>query len=307
MLTYTATARSCTCSPGAPSTRSRRRRTGKQVAFKLAYDGGYQRYYTDNPTVQATLRELRDLQGQSGSRDGRRRTTRRAGRSGRRSRRPTRRSRGCAARPRTTGRRFTCPTYDGPALADLVAACKAPDGSYWAVQSWDRDLPDYGVDTDGGPVADGDPPLPLDGRAARPHRPRRLGLRRPVEPPLGHLHLQRHGRLRLPARPRRASRSTASGATSTSTPTTPPTGRAGGGRTASSRTSPAAPGATASTRTAPTRRAPDRSTALTILGPGVTPDVSVTVPAPGRLRQRPRRRPTTRRSKALNDPKCQPH
>ncbi len=40
---------------------------------------------------------------------------------------------------------FTCPRYDGPALADEVAACKAPDGSYWAVQSWDRDLPDYGV------------------------------------------------------------------------------------------------------------------------------------------------------------------
>ena len=27
----------------------------------------------------------------------------------------------------------------------MVTACKAPDGSYWAVQSWDRDLPDYGV------------------------------------------------------------------------------------------------------------------------------------------------------------------
>jgi len=44
-----------------------------------------------------------------------------------------------------TGRTFSCPTYDGPPLADVIAACKAPDGSYWAVQSWDRDLPSYGV------------------------------------------------------------------------------------------------------------------------------------------------------------------
>jgi len=26
-----------------------------------------------------------------------------------------------------------------------VVACKAPDGSYWAVQEWQRELPDYGV------------------------------------------------------------------------------------------------------------------------------------------------------------------
>jgi hypothetical protein len=42
-------------------------------------------------------------------------------------------------------RTFSCPAYTGPPIADLVAACTAPDGSYWAVQSWDRDLPDYGV------------------------------------------------------------------------------------------------------------------------------------------------------------------
>jgi len=41
--------------------------------------------------------------------------------------------------------RGSCGTYDGPALAWLVTACKAPDGSYWALQSWQRDLPDYGV------------------------------------------------------------------------------------------------------------------------------------------------------------------
>ena len=39
-----------------------------------------------------------------------------------------------------------CRPYDGPELADFVAACKAPDGSYWALQSWQRKLPHRGVD-----------------------------------------------------------------------------------------------------------------------------------------------------------------
>jgi hypothetical protein len=38
----------------------------------------------------------------------------------------------------------TCTPYDGPKLPWLVTACKAGDGSYWAVQSWQRMLPDYG-------------------------------------------------------------------------------------------------------------------------------------------------------------------
>ena len=38
-----------------------------------------------------------------------------------------------------------CGTYDGSPLAWLVAACKAPDGSYWALQAWQRALPNYGV------------------------------------------------------------------------------------------------------------------------------------------------------------------
>ena len=39
-----------------------------------------------------------------------------------------------------------CAPYDGPPLAYLVAACKAPDGTYWAVQSWQRGLPLLGFD-----------------------------------------------------------------------------------------------------------------------------------------------------------------
>jgi hypothetical protein len=38
-----------------------------------------------------------------------------------------------------------CLPYDGPPVPFAVIACKAPDGSYWAVQEWQRELPDYGV------------------------------------------------------------------------------------------------------------------------------------------------------------------
>ncbi|HJQ74155.1 MAG TPA: hypothetical protein VJ814_04675 [Gaiellaceae bacterium] len=37
-----------------------------------------------------------------------------------------------------------CRPYDGPPLAWLVKACKAPDGSYWALQAWKRIVPNYG-------------------------------------------------------------------------------------------------------------------------------------------------------------------
>jgi hypothetical protein len=40
-----------------------------------------------------------------------------------------------------------CRPYDGPPLVYLVTACKAPDGSYWALQSWQRNLPHRGWDT----------------------------------------------------------------------------------------------------------------------------------------------------------------
>ena len=42
--------------------------------------------------------------------------------------------------------RNRCAAYDGPRLALLVAACKAPDGTYWAVQAWQRRLPNLGFD-----------------------------------------------------------------------------------------------------------------------------------------------------------------
>ena len=38
----------------------------------------------------------------------------------------------------------SCSAYDGPALAWMVTACKASDGSYWALQKWQVQLPDLG-------------------------------------------------------------------------------------------------------------------------------------------------------------------
>ena len=38
-----------------------------------------------------------------------------------------------------------CQPYDGPELAWLVAACKAPNGSYWALQAWQTALPNLGM------------------------------------------------------------------------------------------------------------------------------------------------------------------
>ena len=40
-----------------------------------------------------------------------------------------------------------CGSYDGPPLAWLLVACKAPDGSYWALQRWQRLKPNYGGKT----------------------------------------------------------------------------------------------------------------------------------------------------------------
>src|SRR4051812_34601277 len=40
--------------------------------------------------------------------------------------------------------RNACQAYDGPKLIRVLAACKAPDGSYWALQGEQTDLPNLG-------------------------------------------------------------------------------------------------------------------------------------------------------------------
>ena len=117
---------------------------GRQVAFTLQYDGGFKKNYSQNPAVIAALAKLRVLQSQM------LRETAAANNPARYALSPkikTLYAKLERLREQATNywQTFTCPTYTGPALADVVAACKAPDGSYWAVQSWDRDLPDYGV------------------------------------------------------------------------------------------------------------------------------------------------------------------
>jgi hypothetical protein len=49
-------------------------------------------------------------------------------------------------RPTWKGFVNRCRSYDGPPLVYVVAACKAPDGSYWALQTWQRTLPLLGFD-----------------------------------------------------------------------------------------------------------------------------------------------------------------
>lgn len=45
--------------------------------------------------------------------------------------------------------RSTCRPYTGPRLAWLVTACTAGDGSHWALQAWQRSLPNYGLPATG--------------------------------------------------------------------------------------------------------------------------------------------------------------
>ncbi len=39
-----------------------------------------------------------------------------------------------------------CRAYAGPTIPNMLAACTAPDGTYWAVQQWPQPLPDLGFD-----------------------------------------------------------------------------------------------------------------------------------------------------------------
>jgi hypothetical protein len=104
---------------------------GKQVAFQLDYSGGFDKYYNLDPAIQKLRMEFSKIRGTTGYLVN-----------------PVTKKLQQASQAATnywkTGG-FSCGNYDGPQLAWLVTACKAPDGTYWAVQSWQRLLPDYGV------------------------------------------------------------------------------------------------------------------------------------------------------------------
>jgi hypothetical protein len=42
-----------------------------------------------------------------------------------------------------------CGPYNGPPLAWFLTGCTAPDGSHWALQRWQRELPNYGTSPSG--------------------------------------------------------------------------------------------------------------------------------------------------------------
>ena len=146
-----------------------------QTKLRLDYSGGYEKYFKENPAAQklaaeyARIREHPRLSGEPGRQ-------------------------GAAAR--TTGSR--------PLLEDRVprwlrhvrrardrlgrVTCKAADGCYWAIQEWQRELPDYGAAPTPRPGGLGASPVALDRPAPGADGAHRLGLA-PVGPPLRDAHL----------------------------------------------------------------------------------------------------------------------
>lgn len=117
---------------------------GKQVALTLNYDGGYLKEYTDNPASRAGIANLRALQAQMAKATAAKNNPARYALSPK-----IAAAYKVLADLRTAAtddwKTFTCPAYTGPVLAWMTTACTAPDGSFWAIQQWQRQLPDYGV------------------------------------------------------------------------------------------------------------------------------------------------------------------
>jgi hypothetical protein len=112
-----------------------------QADFKLDYSGGYKAHYVANPAVKSTLARLRTLQDQMSK----------ATAAGNNQLRYSLAPKIAAIykeikrlREASTAFANGCRPYSGPRLTWLVAACTAPDGSYWALQSWQRMLPNLG-------------------------------------------------------------------------------------------------------------------------------------------------------------------
>ena len=117
-------------------------RASRQTNFAFDYSGGFQSHYRSSATVKAELAKLRLLQAQMTKATAARDNPRRYALAPR-----------IAASFRTlagmrkaaTSFRNVCRPYRGPALPWLVVGCTAPDGSFWALQSWQRMLPNLGL------------------------------------------------------------------------------------------------------------------------------------------------------------------
>jgi hypothetical protein len=107
-------------------------RGATQVAFQLDYAGGWGKYFLGDPGVRALQSRFQAIRFKKGYLVS-----------------PTVKQLSAKS---TFAKNYwkesfggSCAPYDGPKLAWFVTACKAPDGSYWALQSWQRALPDYGL------------------------------------------------------------------------------------------------------------------------------------------------------------------
>ena len=190
----------------------------RQTKLRLDYSGGYQKYFKENPAAQRLAAEYARIKSTPGYLAN-----------------PVVKELQHAQQAADfywkTGFHGGCGPYDGPPIAWAVVECKAADGSYWAIQEWQRELPDYGV----APTATQAVwELRLShwtGPLARADRPHRLGMA-PVGSPLRDAFATTASRRSASARRQAGTHSTATDATSTSTPSTPGTAPAGGARTA---------------------------------------------------------------------------
>jgi hypothetical protein len=104
-----------------------------QAEFHVDYVGGWKKYYLDDPVVRTLQSKYKQLKASGRPYLGSPVVKKLSAKS---------------AFARKYGQSFfngSCPTYTGPKLAWFVTACTAPDGTFWAVQSWQRQLPNYGL------------------------------------------------------------------------------------------------------------------------------------------------------------------
>src|SRR5262245_21108961 len=104
-----------------------------QTELKLDYAGGWGKYYTADPAVKKLQSKYQRLK-RSGQPYLNTTTVKQLSTKSDFARNYATKSFG-----------GSCPKYSGPALAWFITACTAPDGSHWAVQSWQRALPNYGL------------------------------------------------------------------------------------------------------------------------------------------------------------------
>ncbi len=105
---------------------------GQQLKLRLDYSGGYEKYFKESPADVALSAAYQKIKGTPGYLLS-----------------PVvselAQAQQAADTYWQTGFHGGCGAYDGPPIAWAVLTCTAPDGSYWAVQEWQRELPDYGV------------------------------------------------------------------------------------------------------------------------------------------------------------------